>query len=63
MARGRPIPSRRAPACDAAPIDGIEIDGHLTANGHVVAHQDHRMAAMTTLGVEALTVSGPAWGR
>ena len=31
--------------CVAAPIDGIEIDVHLTADGHVVAHHDYRIAA------------------
>lgn len=31
--------------CLAAPIDGIEIDVHLTADGHVVAHHDYRIAA------------------
>jgi glycerophosphoryl diester phosphodiesterase len=34
-----------AKACNAAPIDGIEIDVHLTADGHVVAHHDYRIAA------------------
>lgn len=31
--------------CVAAPVDGIEIDVHLTADGHVVAHHDYRIAA------------------
>src|ERR1043165_4546841 len=31
--------------CLAAPVDGIEIDVHLTADGHVVAHHDYRIAA------------------
>ena len=34
-----------ARACLAAPVDGIEIDVHLTADGHVVAHHDYRIAA------------------
>ncbi len=34
-----------ARACNDAPIDGIEIDVHLTADGHVVAHHDYRIAA------------------
>ncbi len=34
-----------ARACNAAPIDGLEIDVHLTADGHVVAHHDYRVAA------------------
>jgi glycerophosphoryl diester phosphodiesterase len=34
-----------ARACNAAPIDGLEIDVHLTADGHVVAHHDYRIAA------------------
>ncbi len=33
-----------ARACNAAPVDGIEIDVHLTADGHVVAHHDYRIA-------------------
>ena len=34
-----------ARACNAQPIDGIEIDVCLTADGHVVAHHDYRIAA------------------
>jgi glycerophosphoryl diester phosphodiesterase len=34
-----------ARACNGAPVDGIEIDVHLTADGHVVAHHDDRIAA------------------
>jgi glycerophosphoryl diester phosphodiesterase len=34
-----------ARACVAAPIAGIEIDVHLTADGQVVAHHDYRIAA------------------
>ncbi len=30
--------------CIAAPIDGIEIDVQLTADGHVVAHHDYRLS-------------------
>lgn len=33
-----------ARACNAAPIDGLEIDVHLTADGHVVAHHDYRVS-------------------
>ncbi len=31
--------------CNAAPLDGVEIDVHLTADGHVVAHHDYGIAA------------------
>lgn len=31
--------------CLAAPVDGIEIDVHLTRDGHVVAHHDYRLHA------------------
>jgi glycerophosphoryl diester phosphodiesterase len=34
--------------CLAAPVAGIEIDAHLTADGHVVAHHDYRIAADTS---------------
>jgi glycerophosphoryl diester phosphodiesterase len=34
-----------ARACLDAPVAGIEIDVHLTADGHVVAHHDYRIAA------------------
>ncbi len=34
-----------ARSCLAAPVAGIEIDVHLTADGHVVAHHDYRIAA------------------
>lgn len=34
-----------ARACLAAPVDGIEIDVHLTSDGHVVAYHDYRVAA------------------
>jgi glycerophosphoryl diester phosphodiesterase len=33
-----------ARACLAAPVDGIEIDVQLTADGHVVAHHDYRLS-------------------
>ena len=31
--------------CLTAPVDGIEIDVHLTADGHVVAHHDYQLHA------------------
>jgi glycerophosphoryl diester phosphodiesterase len=34
-----------ARACLAEPVDGIEIDVHLTADDHVVAHHDYGIAA------------------
>jgi len=34
--------------CLAAPIDGIEIDVQITADGHVVAHHDYRLHADQT---------------
>lgn len=34
-----------ARGCLEAPVAGIEIDVHLTADGHVVAHHDYRIAA------------------
>lgn len=34
-----------ARACLDTPVAGIEIDVHLTADGHVVAHHDYRIAA------------------
>ncbi|QUD86209.1 glycerophosphodiester phosphodiesterase family protein [Phenylobacterium montanum] len=33
-----------AQACLLAPVDGIEIDVQLTADGHVVAHHDYRLS-------------------
>ena len=30
--------------CLEAPVDGIEIDVQITADGHVVAHHDYRLA-------------------
>jgi glycerophosphoryl diester phosphodiesterase len=34
--------------CLAAPVDGIEIDVQLTADGHVVAHHDYRLSPRAT---------------
>lgn len=49
-----------AVACNAAPIDGIEIDVHLTADGHVVAHHDYGLAAdHSRLGGAWLDAPGP----
>jgi len=49
-----------ARACNAAPINGIEIDVHLTADGHVVAHHDYRIAADgSRLGGQWLDAPGP----
>ena len=31
--------------CLEAPVDGIEIDVQMTADGHVVAHHDYRLSA------------------
>jgi glycerophosphoryl diester phosphodiesterase len=45
----------------AAPVDGIEIDVQLTADGHVVAHHDYRLSRHATrLDGEWLTERGPA---
>jgi glycerophosphoryl diester phosphodiesterase len=50
-----------ARACIAAPIDGIEIDIQMTADGHVVAHHDYRLKrSQTRLDGEWLTQTGPA---
>jgi glycerophosphoryl diester phosphodiesterase len=47
-------------ACLAAPIDGIEIDVQITADGHVVAHHDYRLAPdQTRLNGTWLEVAGP----
>jgi len=47
--------------CLAAPIDGIEIDVQLTADGQVVAHHDYRLSPdQTRLDGEWLTETGPA---
>lgn len=49
-----------ARACLAAPVDGIEIDVHLSADGHVVAHHDYRIAAdASRLGGVFLDAPGP----
>ncbi|MBR7619500.1 hypothetical protein JKL49_08890 [Phenylobacterium sp. 20VBR1] len=46
--------------CNAAPLDGVEIDVHLTADGHVVAHHDYRIAAdHSRLGGAFLDTPGP----
>ena len=46
--------------CLAAPVAGIEIDVHLSADGHVVAHHDYRIAADTSrLQGEWLEAPGP----
>lgn len=47
-------------ACLQAPVDGIEIDVQLTADGHVVAHHDYRLAPdQTRLGGAWLDAPGP----
>jgi glycerophosphoryl diester phosphodiesterase len=49
-----------ARACLAEPVDGIEIDAHLTADGHVVAHHDYRIAAdASRIGGAFLDAPGP----
>ena len=46
--------------CLKAPIDGIEIDVQITADGHVVAHHDYRLAAdQTRLDGVWLDAAGP----
>jgi len=50
-----------ADLCLAAPIDGIEIDVQITADGHVVAHHDYRVAAdQSRLDGRWLDAAGPA---
>ncbi len=50
-----------ARACLDAPVDGIEIDVLLTADGHVVAHHDYWLAKdETRLDGEWLAERGPA---
>lgn len=50
-----------ARACLAAPVDGIEIDVQMTADGHVVAHHDYRLKrSQTRLDGEWLAETGPA---
>jgi glycerophosphoryl diester phosphodiesterase len=49
-----------ARACLAAPVDGIEIDVQLTADGHVVAHHDYRLDPdMTRKDGDWLSEPGP----
>lgn len=46
--------------CLAAPVDGLEIDVHLTADGHVVAHHDYRIHAdQSRLDGQWLSAPGP----
>ena len=46
--------------CLDAPVDGVEIDVQLTADGQVVAHHDYRLAAAATrLDGEWLSSRGP----
>jgi len=46
--------------CLGAPIDGIEIDVQITADGHVVAHHDYRLSPdQTRLDGEWLEAPGP----
>ena len=56
-------PSNTLPSalnCLAAPVDGIEIDVQVTADGHVVAHHDYRLSrSQTRLGGEWIAGSGP----
>jgi glycerophosphoryl diester phosphodiesterase len=56
-------PSNTLPSahrCFAAPVDGIEIDVQMTADGHVVAHHDYRLSrSQTRLDGEWITGSGP----
>jgi glycerophosphoryl diester phosphodiesterase len=49
-----------AEQCLAAPVDGIEIDVQITADGHVVAHHDYRLAAdQSRLDGQWLDAAGP----
>lgn len=49
-----------ARGCNLAALDGIEIDVHLTADGHVVAHHDYRVSAdHSRLNGEWLEEPGP----
>lgn len=49
-----------ARGCLEAPVAGIEIDVHLTADGHVVAHHDYRIAAAASrLNGAFLETPGP----
>jgi len=48
-----------AAGCLAGPVDGIEIDVHLTADGHVVLHHDYRLdLAQTRLDGEWIADRG-----
>jgi glycerophosphoryl diester phosphodiesterase len=50
-----------AELCLAAPVDGIEIDVQMTADGHVVAHHDYRFNAdQSRLDGAWLEAPGPA---
>ena len=50
-----------AERCLAAPVDGIEIDVQITADGHVVAHHDYRINAdQSRLHGAWLEAAGPA---
>jgi glycerophosphoryl diester phosphodiesterase len=44
--------------CLQAPVDGIEIDVQITADGHVVAHHDYRVSADQTR-LEGAWLDGP----
>jgi glycerophosphoryl diester phosphodiesterase len=46
--------------CLEAPVDGIEIDVQLTADGHVVAHHDYRLSPdLTRLNGAWIEAAGP----
>jgi glycerophosphoryl diester phosphodiesterase len=50
-----------AVCCLDTPVDGIEIDVQMTADGHVVAHHDYRLKrSQTRLNGAWLTETGPA---
>jgi glycerophosphoryl diester phosphodiesterase len=50
-----------AVCCMDEPVDGIEIDVQMTADGHVVAHHDYRLKrSQTRLNGVWLTETGPA---
>jgi glycerophosphoryl diester phosphodiesterase len=50
-----------AEQCLTAPVDGIEIDVQITADGHVVAHHDYRIAAdQSRLDGAWLETAGPS---
>ena len=53
-----------AEKCLLAPVDGIEIDVQITADGHVVAHHDYRLHQdQARLDGQWLTAAGPALKR